>query len=85
MIGAPAAFALWLIGREHVWLVTAILTGAFGPTGADYTGLIVSMLFFGAVSIASQSAAEGLKLALARLDRTADNELIAAAIGGDQD
>lgn len=53
LAGLIAAWALYTLGRPHVWFLTAVLTGAFGPAAAPYTSLLAFLLLAGAFRLAA--------------------------------
>jgi len=57
MIGIVAALALFNYGRGYTWIVESFLLGVFGKEGAAYTGLVATMILFGAMGQTTQISA----------------------------
>ena len=63
MIGIVVAWWLWSNGGKYIWIVESFLFGIFGKEGVAYTGLVATMILFGAMGQTTQISAgmlEGL-------------------------
>ncbi len=61
--GIAAACALYALGHPHAWILTSIVTGAFGPDAAPYASLLAFLLLAAAFRLAAplgRLAAEAL-------------------------
>jgi len=57
MIGIVVAWVLWTNGGKYIWIVESFLLGVFGKGGVAYTGLVATMILFGAMGQTSQLSA----------------------------
>jgi hypothetical protein len=53
VVGIAGAWALYALGRPHAWLLTVILTGAFGRAAAPYASLLAFLLLAAAFRLAA--------------------------------
>jgi len=64
MIGIVVAFALFNYGRSYVWIIESFLLGVFGKEGVVYTGLVATMILFGAMGWTTQTSAGWIERAI---------------------
>ena len=57
MIGIMVAWWLWSNGGKYIWIVESFLFGIFGKEGVAYTGLVATMILFGAMGQTTQLSA----------------------------
>ena len=67
MIGLVVAIILWSTGQSYVWVIEAFLVGIFGKGGAVYTGLVATMILFGAMGWTTQTTAGLIEAGIKRL------------------
>ncbi len=67
MIGIVVAWALWSNGGKYIWIVESFLRGVFGKEGAAYTGLVTTMILFGAMGQTTQISAGVIEATIRRL------------------
>jgi hypothetical protein len=80
MIGIVVVWALWSNGGKYLWIIESFLLGVFGKEGAAYTGLVATMILFGAMGQTTQLSA-GLIEAVIRRVRPKPPEQLAAKSG----
>jgi len=57
MVGLVVAIVLWSYGQRYIWIVESFLLGVFGKEGVAYTGLVATMILFGAMGQTTQMSA----------------------------
>ena len=67
MIGIVVAWALWSNGGKYIWIVESFLLGVFGKEGAAYTGLVATMILFGAMGQTTQLSAGMIEAVIRRM------------------
>jgi len=67
MIGIVVAWALWSNGGKYIWIVESFLLGVFGKGGVAYTGLVGTMILFGAMGQTTQKSAGMIEALIQRV------------------
>ena len=67
MIGIVVAWWLWSNGGKYIWIVESFLRGMFGKEGAAYTGLVGTMILFGAMGQTTQISAGMIEALIQRM------------------
>lgn len=67
MMGIVVVLALFHYGRDYMWIIESFLLGLFGKDGATYTGLVGTMILFGALGWTTQTTAGLIEAGIRRL------------------
>jgi len=62
--GLAAVYAVFALGRPHTWILSAIVTAAFGPEAAPYAGVLAFLLLALAFRLAAPLGQKGVEALL---------------------